>query len=343
MNLFPIDHHTDSHPPRLDVQRFLESADLSVHPLPTFAHRDQALKINPLPEGNLEGISGLLSFHEPENRLGKERTVHAEVQPIAGTERLDDLPEDVPEESDRRFSIMDIPRTILNTEKVARLSQVGGDRIVTRHLPMVRVVSAEGTFHRQSRREYRTIHIAGERTNRQGKNDSGDDFRIQATESFHVGFRESLQPATDRLATRKLGQRTKPANEGIAAKEIYMSKSSSSHEKESQKKPNHRYHVEIPRQGWARKMPSKGPVQLNFPEITVDQLKSGVGSQASFREFDSQFSIDSASQIGFSLSHRLWPFVEVDWCVGLLPKTTTEGPFQYQIHQLFELFMENQG
>ena len=90
-------------------------------------------------------------------------------------------------------------------------------------------------------------------------------------------------------------------------------------------------------------MPAKGTVQLDLPEVAVDQFQSSVGSQAGFGKLDSKFSIDAALQIGFSLSHRLWPFVEVDWCLGQLQKTTTEGPFQFQMPQLPVLFMKNQG
>jgi hypothetical protein len=130
-------------------------------------------------------------------------------------------------------------------------------------------------------------------------------------------------------------------DEGIAAKKTHMPKTSASHEEESQKKPNHRHHAEIPRQGGARKMPAKGPVQLNLLEIAEEKFQPGVGGQAGFGKLDLKFSIDAAPQIGFSLSHSLWPFVEGIGCAYTLQITTAEGPFQFQMLQLFELFMEN--
>ena len=113
-------------------------------------------------------------------------------------------------------------------------------------------------------------------------------------ESFHERFRESLQPAAEGGGTRESGEEAKALNQRIVLEKTHMPKTSASHEEESQKKPNHRNHAEIRRQGGARKMPAKGPVQLNLPEVAVDQFQPGIGSQAGFGKFDLQFSIDAA-------------------------------------------------
>jgi hypothetical protein len=68
-------------------------------------------------------------------------------------------------------------------------------------------------------------------------------------------------------------------------------------------------------------------VDADGSKIADQEFKARVGGHARFCELDSEFSLDRVAQIGFSISHRTWPFVWVEDCLPYLLQTTTGGLF----------------
>jgi hypothetical protein len=90
-----------------------------------------------------------------------------------------------------------------------------------------------------------------------------------------------------------------------------MAKSLCTDHDQSNEQSKHTRDAEVAGQDRTAQERTDQPVELNGPEISSQQLQSGIGGEVCFREFDSKISVDSAMNIGFPSSHSMWPFVLV--------------------------------
>jgi hypothetical protein len=77
-----------------------------------------------------------------------------------------------------------------------RLGQVRHDRVVTRHLPVMRVEAAKGAFDLQAGRHHDAVHINRPRPHAQGRQHARDHGRVDRLQGRDRRHRESLQPPT---------------------------------------------------------------------------------------------------------------------------------------------------
>lgn len=304
-----IDHGPHGDSPGLEIDRVLESVDICVDSIPSFPGRDQALQIQPLPEGDLDGVAGATVLQDSEDSVEEERAVHADIHAIARAESLPNLSEEVAKECEGRLPIMDVARTILHSQDVSGLGEIRRSWVVARDLSVMGIESAERALHRQSRRHHGPVYINCQRSDRKGADAHRHDARVQGAETIHRVLRESFEPAADRATRWKTGQPAESADERIALQELDVSESSPPDEDEHQKETNHRDETKVTRQVRRRKMLPDQLVQLDRTKVPQKKLKAGVGRQARGRELRSKISVDSARQIGSSSPHRMWPFV----------------------------------
>lgn len=322
-----IDDNPLSYTPGGNGELFLEPIDLVVDTLPSAPFSYQVCEFQPFPERHFDSIAGLSGSEELENRSREKGRVHAEVQPIALPDGCVNLPEKVSQERDRCLPIVDVSRAVVHSQDMAGLGEVRSDGIIAGDLPVVRVEPSEGTFHLKSGRDHRSVDVDGESAKRKRANYPSNDLRIDRTERFERARREVLQPSAERSGAGQPVQTAKSMEQNIASEKVDVLQPTTSYHEESQKKTDDRHDTVISANAMTLKMVTNELVQTGGPKIADQEFKTRVGGQVRFRELDSEFSLDRMAQIGFSMSHTMWPFVRVESCLPYLFQTTTEGPF----------------
>ncbi len=125
------------------------------------------------------------------------------------------LPPQFAQKTERGFAIVHVARAVSHSQNVRRLGQMRHDRVVARHLAVVRVVAAACALDLQPRGHYRPVHIHSHRVQLQAWDHVGNHRRVQPLQPLHRLHRESLEPATDRARGRQHAQLAKTLDQGV--------------------------------------------------------------------------------------------------------------------------------
>lgn len=145
-DLLAIDHHPEGALPFLYGDSGGEGVYALLHPLPQALSGDLSLEVQPLPEGDFDGIARLVFVQHFKHAVVEEGAVHAQAQSVATPERVFDLCEDGPEKINRRGAVVDVAGPVVQSEEVTAVGQIGRDREVTGDLAAMGVVSAPCAF-----------------------------------------------------------------------------------------------------------------------------------------------------------------------------------------------------
>jgi len=327
MNSLSVDDYSKLHVPWSQEEVLFKAVDLAIHPLPPAAVPDEGLKTQPLPEGHLDRIAGTSDSKQGKDFLAKEGAIHAEVEPIILAHGCPNLAKQVSQESDGSFAVVNVARTVFHSEDVTCLGQISGDGIVAGYLTVMRVESTERSLHLQTCGYHRAVHINCECAKAKRANDLRDYLGVERTQTLQRWPFEVLQPAAKGPVGGQTPKTAESQKEGIPVEKSDMAQPPPSYYDKTQKEPNHGDNAVITSQRGTCQVPAYQSVESPESKVSGQQLQARIGGQARLRELDSNFSIDTTAQIGFSSSHGKWPFVGVECDGGHILQTTAEGPF----------------
>lgn len=311
LDVLTVEDHPQGHVPRFKTQLFFEELDFWSNGVPSFAFLDMGAQADPTPEGHLDSKSRFVLLKELNYRFEEECGVHSEIQSIGLSQRLTNLRKDLAQESKAGLAVMNVTGAVSYPKDMARLSEVGHDRIVAGNPAIMRIISSQGSGNVFPGREHGTIDIQCQSAKRQFTDHSGYDFRIQILKP-QVGFPgKTLQPSTQCPRTRKTNQSTESFENRIPIQIQNMAKPLGPYDEEAQEDSDHTGYSEIADQAGTVHIGSYQPIELDDSKIPDQQLQSSVGCEVSFGEFDPEISVDSLVNICFPSSHSLWPFVLV--------------------------------
>ena len=222
---------------------------------------------------------------------------------------------------------MHVAGPILHAEDVGGLRHVRQDRVVTRHLPVVRVEAAKRAFDLLPRRHHDTVHIDRQRAETERGQHPRDDARVEILQPADGGHREHLQPAADGPRRRQVSEPGEAAEQWIVGDIRHMPQSATADHQQAQQQPHHRHEAVVaPRRGTTKDLAHQR-VEPRLAEIPREQFEPGVRGQRDVAEVQRQIAIDTRLQIEFPLSHCQRPFVvDVEGWVAP-PFNHNGGPF----------------
>jgi hypothetical protein len=311
LDVLAVEDHPQGHVPRRKTQLLFEELDFWSNEVPLFAFLDMGAQADPAPEGHLDSKSRFVLLKELNYRFEEECGVHSEIQSIGLSQRLTNLRKDLSQESNAGLAVMNVTGTVSYSKYMARLSDVGHDRIVAGNPAIMRVISSQSSGDVFPGRDHGTIDIQRQSTKRQFSDHSGYDFRIQILKP-QVGFPgKTLQPSTQSPRTRKTSQSTESFKNRIPIQIQNMAKPLSPNDEETQEDPDHTGYSEIADQTGTVHIGSYQPIELDDSKIPDQQLQTGIGCEITFGKGKTKITIDTALNFCFPSSHLMWPFVAV--------------------------------
>jgi hypothetical protein len=253
--------------------------------------------------------------------------IHAKAYPAATPRRRDQLGPQLSQKRQARFAIVHVAGPILHAEDVGGFGDVRQDRVVTRHLPVMRVEAAEGAFHLQPGRDHHAVHIDRDRPQPERRQPPRDHAGVQILQSTDGRHRERFQPATDRAGRWQALEPREAAEHGIVGDIGDMPQATPADHEQADQQSHHRHDAVVTPSGVPAKHLAHQGIEACPSEIAAEQLEACVRRQCDVAELQRQITIDTRRQIEFPLSHGQRPFVvDVEGWVAP-PFNHNGGPF----------------
>jgi len=154
-----------------------------------------------------------------------------------------------------------------------------------------------------------------------------NDLGVECLETLDRPHCELRKPSAQRAKTRKSYEAGEPLEEHIAANKVEVTNAAPSNDQESQHDADHRNGPVVAAQHRPREVAANEIVEADRAKVAREELETGVGTQPRFGELDAKIVLDGSAQIGFSISHRKWPFVMGLKVVCLPTSSHSGGPF----------------
>ena len=159
VDLLAVEDDAQRPSPGLQVELLLEAVDSGLDTSPSSALLDEPFQADPGIEGNADGVFGPSCFQPGNHVPPKERTVHAEFQPVASAKAPVNLLQQLSQEAEGSLAVMDVAGAVLRANDLSGLRLVGGDRIVAGDLSVMRVEAATRPAHLLPGRDDRTVDV----------------------------------------------------------------------------------------------------------------------------------------------------------------------------------------
>jgi hypothetical protein len=309
MDFLSVDHDSKGDPPGFEEQTLLEGTDLAIDATPMFALSDQTLEINPSPERHLDRKTSMAAGQESDDVVAEEGAIEAEVEPVALSQRLANLSEEIVEEVHRRLTVVDVAGAVLDSEDMPGLADMGGDREVAGDLAMMGIEPSECSFDLETSRDDRPIDIDGKRAKRHRGQYPADDLGVEGHKSRNDPCCELLEPAAESSGSGKVIKTTEPVDQGIAGDEGNMVEPTGADDEHADQQPDHGDDAEITPEINPGEVAAQQLVEPNAAKVADQQFQTSVRGEPSASKLDLKIGVDAAPKIGFSSSHNLWPFV----------------------------------
>ena len=245
----------------------------------------------------------------PQHILAEKRAIHAKADRPAVWQQRRQLRPQIPQEGQPRFPVVDVPRPIFHAQHVSSLGQVRHDRVVTRHLPVMRVEPAEGPLDLQPGRDHHAVDIDRPRAHAQRRQHARDHRRVDRLQPCDGRHREPLQPPTHRARRRHHLDLAEALEQRVILDEGEMPQPPAAHEQQPHQHPHHRHRPEVTPGGHPGHGVADRRIEAGRAQVAAEQLEPGIRGQRDVGELELHISIDSGSQIGSASSHVRWPFV----------------------------------
>ena len=305
-----------------------KTVDPVLHAPPPAASPDPALQVQAAPKRYLEGKAGLVLFQRLEHFLFEVVAVHATTKSVARAQRLLDLGEERPQKGYGGLAVVYIPRSIVQPQEMTAFGQKSRDRIVARHLAVMRVVASGRPADLGAGAQHRAVDVDGQRTGVQtGSHDPSHLLRIELPQRLHRRCAETLEFATHAAVTGKMLEATKPLEQAIALDKLQMMQAPPTHDQQPQDHPAQGHHAEVASVDHGTQMPAHPGIEPDASQIADQNLQTRIRGHAFVAELDGDIAVDTALKIGFLSSHSRWPFVGLTGKAWILSNKRNERPF----------------
>ena len=288
------------------------------------------LQIEPKIERHSDGVADPPSTQPPQHILAKKGRIHAKPDAAEPRDGRDERLPELAQKRQARLPVVHVPGPVLDAQNVGRLGHVRQDRVVTGHLPMMRIETAEGARDLQPRRDHDAVHINRDGAEPERGQHASDDAGVEILQAADGGHRERFQPATHRPRHRQPAEPREAAHQRIVGEVRDMPQPTPADHHEGDQQAHHRGDAVVAAQRRAPEHVANHRVEACATQIPPEQLEPCVRCQGHIAEGQCEITIDTGRQIEFPLSHRLRPFVRgrTGWVAP--PFNHSERPFSIQ-------------
>ena len=185
---------------------------------------------------------------------------------------------------------------------MARLSQMGEQRIVAGILAMVRVEAPERPGDRGAGPHDRAIDVDGQPRQLQPSDGVGDELVVELDQRSQGRGRELPQPIAHRASRRDPGQPTEAGDQRIASDIPEMLQPAGADVEQRQHQQRQSSAAVIAACGGEGGAQSAG--QFPLPQIAAEHFQPAVRRQLLAHELDVQLSLDHSSQARYAQTHQ---------------------------------------
>ena len=300
VDLLPVTSDREGQAPLGDLQDTFKARDAVDHRGPTHSHLDDLTQAKRLPHRHLHGKEAVAADQEGEDFRQEEGRIEAQLQRQGQAELASEIVNEFSEEDEGSFAIVDVAGAVLDPQDLRGLGEVGQDGIVTGHLAVVRIATAEGPGHGQTRRDHRAVDIDRQPAQAQLPDTIGHEPEVEAGKTVQGASFELPKPAAERAFVGQALEPSEALHQRILSQEPNMTQPSTADEQKGEEEPDHVQPGIVAAESNRAKSLSQTIVDLGASQIAQDQLETGVRSQTFVTELDGQISIDTAGQSAFS-------------------------------------------
>ena len=321
INVLAIDHHPESEVPLGDGQVVEEAGDVGGHGEPPLALGGELLQRQPTPVADLDRVGTAARRQQPQDVALEKGGVHPELQGEPTAERGPQAVDHLAQERAALLGIVHVARPILHAQDVARLGDVGQQRVVAGILPVMRVEAAEGPAHGGARAHDRAIDIDRQARQAEALDRVDDQIVIELDQRGQRGLRELPQPVADRAGRRDPRQPAEARDQGIPRDIAQMLKPPRTDVEQRQHEQRQPAAAVVPARRRTRgAQPTR---QVVLPQVPAQQLQPAIRGQLLAHELDVQLPLDHSSQARYAQTHQR----------GLLCEGSNVGAFSLSIAQ----------
>ena len=179
IDMLAVDHDPQVQVPLGDIQGMEEAGDVRCDGQPVLSGGRELLQGQPAPVPDLDGIGTAPGGKQAEHGALAEGRVHAELQRQPAAERGPQPGDHLAQERGGLLGIMHIAGPILHPQDVARLGDMGEERIVAGILPVMGIEAAEGPAHGRPRAHHGAIDVDRQARQRQASDGLDDEIVVE--------------------------------------------------------------------------------------------------------------------------------------------------------------------
>jgi len=332
LDVLAVDHDPELQVPLRNVQVVEEPRDVRRDREPALPRGGQLLEGQPAPVADLDGVGTAPGGQEAQDVALEESRVHAELEREATTEGRAQAGDDLPQEGPGLLRIVHIAGPILDPQDVARLGEMGQERVVAGILAVMGIEAAEGSTHGGPRADHGAIKVDRQPWQGQALDGVDDEGLVELDERAQGGLGELAQPVADgagggdprqpaeareQRIPRDIAQVLQPPSADVEQAEHEQREASSA--------------IVAARRATRRAQPLR---HVPLLQIAPEQLQATVRGQLLLDELDVQLPLDQPSQARYAQSHQRG-LLCVGSNIGVFSLKTTQGAFLIQRHRPF--------
>src|SRR5215467_6131298 len=302
LDVLAVDHHTELKIPLGNVEVMKEPCDVRRHREPALSRGRELFEGQPAPVADLDGVRTALGGQKTQHVPLEEGGVHAELQRKAPAEGSPQAVDNLAEKPRGLLGVVHIARPVLHAQDVARLGEVGQQRVVAGIFPMMRIEPAEGPAHGGPCADHRAIEVDRQPGQGQPLDGVDDEGMIKLDEWGQGRLRELAQPVADRARCGDPGQPAEARDERIAGDIAQVLQPAGAHVEQRQDEQGQAAAPVVPSR--VRTGGAQPAWHLVLPQIAAEQLQPAVRGQFLLDKLDVQLPLDQSAQARYAQSHQ---------------------------------------
>jgi len=243
-----------------------------------------------------------------EHILAEKGAIHANADRRGRRGRRPELRPTVAQKPQRRLSVMHIAGAVLHAQDMRGLRQVREDRVVARHLPVMRIEASTRAVDLQPGRHDDAVDIDRDRAQPQPRHDLRDHRRVHPLPPLDGRHGEGRQPPTDGPRSRHHAHLAEATEDRVIGRVREVAQAPPADHEQPDQQPHHRHGPKVAAQRRVHKRIAHHAIEVDATQVLLEQLEACVGRELNIAELEREIRVDTAGQIGFSSSHCRWPF-----------------------------------
>jgi hypothetical protein len=285
-----------------DDEQMLEARHVGGQGVPVAPLGGQLLERQPAPVAHLDGVGTAAGDEQAQHIRLEKRGIHAEFEGQAPAQASADPVDQLAEECRGLLGVVHVARPILDPQDVARLRDVGEQRVVAAVLAMMWIEAAEGPRDGGAGAHDGAVDIEREPRHVQPGQGVEHDLLVEPHQRPQRLLREAPEPVAHRARRRHPGQPREAAHERVAHQILQMLQPTGADVRQGQEQQGQsRAAVVAAERRACGLQPARQPDSAHVP---AQQFKAAVRRELLRDEHDRQIPLDHLSQRAYAQAHQ---------------------------------------